>query len=107
RPKVNSFAIYWMSHTLSPLLAGARLAISSYLLSLLCASDVQGEIDNLHRLYPQFLSWAAFWLLDSIVATTHVRSRDAVIGALVAALLFEAGKKAFALYITTFPSYQL
>ena len=58
-------------------------------------------------LFPLILSWAAFWLLYSIVPTTQVRNRDAVIGALVAALLFEAGKKAFALYITTFPSYQL
>ena len=83
------------------------LAISSYLLSLRWASDLDGVIDNLLRLFPLILSWAAFWLLYSIVPTTQVRNRDAVIGALVAALLFEAGKKAFALYITTFPSYQL
>ena len=88
RPKVYSFAVYWMILTLGPLLAGASLAISSYLLSLRWASDLDGVI-------------------DSIVPTTQVRNRDAVIGALVAALLFEAGKKAFALYITTFPSYQL
>jgi membrane protein len=50
-------------------------------------------IDNLLRLFPLILSWAAFWLLYSIVPTTQVRNRDAVIGALVAALLFEAGKK--------------
>lgn len=107
RPKVYSFAVYWMILTLGPLLAGASLAISSYLLSLRWASDLDGVIDNLLRLFPLILSWAAFWLLYSIVPTTQVRNRDAVIGALVAALLFEAGKKAFALYITTFPSYQL
>ncbi len=59
------------------------------------------------RLFPLILSWTAFWLLYSIVPTTQVRNRDAIIGSLVAALLFEAGKKAFALYITAFPSYQL
>ncbi len=93
RPKVYSFAVYWMILTLGPLLAGASLAISSYLLSLRWASDLDGVIDNLLRLFPLILSWAAFWLLYSIVPTTQVRNRDAVIGALVAALLFEAGKK--------------
>ncbi len=33
RPKIYSFAVYWMILTLGPLLAGASLAISSYLLS--------------------------------------------------------------------------
>jgi membrane protein len=78
--------------TLGPLLAGASLAISSYLLSLRWASDLNGVIDNVLRIFPLILSWLSFWLLYSIVPTT-VRNRDAVIGALVAALLFEAGKK--------------
>jgi len=34
RPMIYSFAVYWMILTLGPLLAGASLAISSYLLSL-------------------------------------------------------------------------
>ena len=88
RPKVYSFAVYWMILTLGPLLAGASLAISSYLLSLRWASDLDGVIDNLLRLFPLILSWAAFWLLYSIVPTTQVRTRDAVLGALAAALLF-------------------
>lgn len=35
RPKIYSFAVYWMILTLGPLLAGASLAISAYLLSAL------------------------------------------------------------------------
>ncbi|VDZ81752.1 acetyltransferase [Salmonella bongori] len=107
RPKVYSFAVYWMILTLGPLLAGASLAISSYLLSLRWASDLNTVIDNVLRILPLLLSWISFWLLYSIVPTTRVPNRDAVVGAFVAALLFEAGKKGFALYITMFPSYQL
>ncbi|EMH4165216.1 virulence factor BrkB family protein [Pluralibacter gergoviae] len=107
RPHIYSFAVYWMILTLGPLLAGASLVLSSYLLSLSWASDLNGVIDNLLRIFPLVLSWITFWMLYSIVPTTSVPNRDAVTGALVAALLFELGKKAFALYITTFPSYQL
>ena len=59
------------------------------------------------RIFPLLLSWISFWLLYSIVPTIRVPNRDAIVGAFVAALLFEAGKKGFALYITMFPSYQL
>ncbi len=107
RPHVYSFAVYWMILTLGPLLAGASLAISSYLLSLRWASELNSVIDDVLRIFPLILSWLSFWLLYSIVPTTRVPNRDAIIGAFVAALLFELGKKVFGLYITMFPSYQL
>lgn len=107
RPPVYSFAVYWMILTLGPLLAGASLAISSYLLSLRWASEFNGVVDNLLRIFPLLLSWISFWLLYSIVPTTRVPNRDALVGAFVAAVFFELGKKIFTLYITMFPSWQL
>jgi membrane protein len=44
------------------------------------ASELNGVIDNVLRLFPLILSWL-FWLLYSIVPTTRVPNRDAVIGA--------------------------
>lgn len=109
RPLVYSFAVYWMILTLGPLLAGASLAISSYLLSLkwINVTGVTSLVDQMLRFFPLLLSWLSFWLLYSIVPTQRVPSRDALTGALVAGLLFELGKKGFALYVTMFPSYQL
>ncbi|WP_418903624.1 virulence factor BrkB family protein [Pantoea vagans] len=109
RPLVYSFAVYWMILTLGPLLAGASLAISSYLLSLrwIDVTGVNSLIDQILRVFPLLLAILAFWLLYSIVPTRRVPARDALIGAIVAGLLFELGKKGFALYVTMFPSYQL
>ncbi|MFG1175507.1 virulence factor BrkB family protein [Erwiniaceae bacterium CAU 1747] len=109
RPLIYSFAVYWMILTLGPLLVGASLAISSYLLSLHWAtvSGVSRVIDVMLRIFPLLLSCLSFWLLYSIVPTTEVAGRDALVGALVAGVLFELGKKCFALYVTMFPSYQL
>ncbi len=81
-----------MNLTQGPLLAGASLAISSYLLSLRWASDLYTVIDNVLRIFPLLLSWISFWLLYSIVPTIRVPKRDAFVGAFVADLLFEAGK---------------
>lgn len=109
RPLVYSFAVYWMILTLGPLLAGASLAISSYLLSLkwINVTGVTSLVDQMLRFFPLLLSWLSFWLLYSIVPIQRVPARDALTGALVAGLLFELGKKGFALYVTMFPSYQL
>lgn len=109
RPLIYSFAIYWMILTLGPLLVGASLAISSYVLSLHWAtvSGVSWVLDMLLRIFPLLLSCLSFWLLYSIVPTTPVAGRDALVGALFAGILFELGKKCFALYVTMFPSYQL
>lgn len=109
RSLVFSFAVYWMVLTLGPILVGASMVISSYLLSLqwLANAQVDSMIDETLRLFPLLISWISFWLLYSVVPTVRVPARDAVIGALVAALFFELGKKGFTLYITLFPSYQL
>lgn len=95
RPIVFSFAVYWMVLTLGPLLVGASMAISSYLLSLnwLAQTGVNGLVDQVLRIFPLILSCASFWLLYCIVPTVRVPPKDALIGALVAGLLFELGKK--------------
>lgn len=107
RPRLYSFALYWMILTLGPLLVGTSVAISSYLLSQRWASELNSLMDDVLRIFPLLLSWLSFWLLYSLVPTVRVPPKDAVIGAIIAAVLFELGKKVFTLYITMFPSYQL
>lgn len=107
RPRLYSFALYWMILTLGPLLVGTSVAISSYLLSLRWASELNSVMDDVLRIFPLLLSWLSFWLLYCLVPTVRVPVKDAAIGAMIAAALFELGKKIFTLYITMFPSYQL
>ncbi|TKI04249.1 virulence factor BrkB family protein [Martelella alba] len=109
RPLIFSFAVYWMILTLGPLLIGASMVISSYLLSLarLDSAAASLPVGLALRLFPLLLSCVSFWLLYSVVPTVRVPGRDAAAGALVAGVLFEAGKKIFGLYISLFPSYQL
>lgn len=109
RPIIFSFAVYGMILTLGPILTGASMAISSYLISLtwLNHDGATTLVTLMLRIFPLLLSCASFWLLYCVVPTVRVPIRDALIGALVAGVLFELGKKAFGLYVTTFPSYQL
>jgi YihY family inner membrane protein len=56
---------------------------------------------------PGIASFAVFALLYRFVPAVSVRFRDVWLGALVAALLFEALKNGFAFYVTHFRSYDL
>ncbi|MDN3679564.1 virulence factor BrkB family protein [Vibrio tapetis subsp. quintayensis] len=109
RRSVYSFSMYWMVLTLGPIMVGASIAATSYITSLnfLDSEAISTVYTYFLRWLPFILSFFAFVGLYLLVPNTKVALRDAVIGALVAAVLFELSKKGFALYITHFPSYQL
>jgi membrane protein len=108
RRVITSFSMYWMILTLGPLLVGASIAITSYIVSLvsLGIDDSFGITNLFFRLLPLFSSMAAFVLLYMLVPNTNVPFKFAFSGALFAAILFEFAKKIFVIYLTAFPSYQ-
>jgi len=108
RRPLSRFLVYWALLTLGPVLLGVSLAVSSYLVSLPLISDAASSLGlgtKLLRVLPFITTAIAFGLLYSIVPNCNVPWRHALFGGLVAALLFEAAKKAFALYITKVPTY--
>ncbi|NIY93566.1 virulence factor BrkB family protein [Vibrio diazotrophicus] len=109
RRVVFSFSMYWMILTLGPLLLGASIAVTSYITSLkIIDSEALVGVYNLFlRWLPFLLSFFAFSGLYLLVPNKKVYIYHSLAGALVAAVLFELSKKAFAAYITHFPSYQL
>lgn len=109
RSRILSFSMYWMVLTLGPLLVGASLASTSYITSLQLLENeaISGALSTLLAGLPFLLSLLTFTGLYLLVPNMQVKFWHAVTGALIAAILFEASKKGFALYITNFPSYQL
>lgn len=109
RRGVSSFLLYWAILSLGPLLLGAGFALSTYVTSLSIMSDAEAlpGVATLLRFVPFVLSVGAFTLLYSAVPNARVKLGRAVAGALVTALLFEAAKAAFGLYVKMFPSFQL
>lgn len=109
RRMVFSFSMYWMILTLGPILVGASIAVTSYItsLKLLDSEALTGAFNFFLRRLPLLLSFSAFAGLYLLVPNKKIHFLHAFAGAFVAAILFELSKKAFAAYITQFPSYQL
>ena len=110
RKPVPKFMVYWAMLTLGPILIGASIAFTSYLTSLPLFSEtalVSGLKSQLLMLLPFLATTLACTLLYAIVPNTYVPLRHAVVGAVVAAALFEIAKKGFAVYVTAFPTYEM
>ncbi len=109
RPPVISFSIYWMVLTLGPVLVGTSVALSSYIsiLSPFDDEDTKYLFSLLITWLPFTLTSLAFLGLYTLVPNTKVKIKHALIGAVTAGFLFEFSKKAFAIYVKKFPSYEL
>jgi membrane protein len=109
RPLIFTFAIYWMVLTLGPLLMGSSVIMSSYLIGLANYAEeyTLGLTTALLKTVPFVTSLSAFFIIYMLVPNKKISPKHAACGALVGAVLFEASKKLFAVYVTSFPSYQL
>ncbi|EXI62318.1 membrane protein [Mannheimia granulomatis] len=108
RPIWFSFLLYFAILLFGPLLAGASIAISTYVMSLAIFNGT-GTLSigqYLLECMPFLLIWLLFSLVYKFVPNTKVEFKHAAFGALLAAIFFTLGKQAFIWYITTFPSYQ-
>lgn len=96
--------IYWGVMTLGPILVGASLWMSSYLVqqSLGMVGRASMLATMLATGVPLLIMVAAFSLLYALGPGRYVEPRHAVIGGAVAAVLFELVKYGFAIYVTEF-----
>jgi membrane protein len=109
RPLAQRLIMYWGGLTLGPILIGASLSITSYLvsISLGLARQIPFAAEALLRAFPVVLTIAAFSLMYFIVPNRQLRPRDAIVGGIAAGLLFELMKRGFAIYITKVPTYAM
>ena len=109
RGLIVSYSIYLVVLISSPVLLGTSLAATSYLVSL--SGIEEGAVSSVIKLLlaslPFLGSFLFFLLLYIIVPHTKVHFWSAVSGAIIATLLFEISKSAFALYFINFPVYQV
>lgn len=109
RRMISSFMVYWSVLTLGPILLAVSLVLTSYLTSLPFLSEggetVHTARTTLLGLMPFLSTMLAMSLLYIVVPNCNVPVRNGLAGAALAALLFEGAKKAFALYVISFPTY--
>lgn len=103
------FVAHWAVITLGPMAVVALLAVTAYLLALPLFARVDGEYSlkaHLLALLPFLIQWLVLTAAYTLIPNRRVRVRDAALGALLAALAFEALKRLFAAYASNGANYQ-
>lgn len=108
RPLVARVTIYWAILTFAPLLVGGSVALSTIVFDQggIYRFGLSGLVATIVWLSPFGLMLAAFTISYVIIPYRRVRWRSALVGAAVAALMFQGLRWGFGLYVEAFPSYK-
>jgi len=109
RPVIARTLIFWGVLTVGPLLLGASLSLTSWLIaeSSGMLGGTRAARDAFLKLVPPLLTFLAFAFLYRTLPNRRVETADALIGGAAAALLFEAMKSLFGAYVRQVPTYKL
>ncbi|MDD5059152.1 MAG: YihY family inner membrane protein [Sideroxydans sp.] len=109
RSMLQRVLVYWAVITLAPLLVGGSLSLTSWLIgfSVGYAQQMPSFGIGALKIIPVILTTAAFTLLFRVVPNRYVPMKHAIIGGVIAAVAFETMNRAFAFYISHFPTYKL
>ncbi len=107
RPMAQRVMVFWALVSFGPVLIGASLSVSSYLVSISAGyvHKLPFGLGVLVGVVPILLSAVAFAMLYVFVPNTNVAWRDAFVAGLVAAIAFEIAKRGFGYYVARFPTY--
>ena len=109
RPVAQRLAVYLLGITVGPVLVGASISVSTWLVSQ--TLEPMAREFTLARfaveLLPFVLSTLALALLYLLAPHRRVPLHNAFAGALPAALAFEVAKYGFALYVKNVPTYEI
>jgi membrane protein len=109
RPLVKRLVIYWAVLTLAPLLVGASLSLTSWLVGLSMGYAKHIPVFGIEtlKILPVLLTMLAFTIMFRLIPNRYVPRRHALIGAFVAAVLFGTMNRIFGYYVSHFPTYKL
>jgi len=109
RPLIKRLIVYWAVLTLAPLLVGASLSLTSWLIGLSIGYAKHIPIFGMVtlKILPFIFTTLAFAMLFRLVPNRHVPRTHALIGALISAFIFESMSRIFGYYISHFPTYKL
>jgi membrane protein len=99
RTLTNRIVMYWAVLTLGPILIGAALALSAQKI-VMTLGIVEGITAGWNAAGIFLLSWLVFAMIFVLVPNRRVQFRDAVVGALLSAVLFELAKQGFVGYVS-------
>jgi membrane protein len=114
RPWGQRILAYWAILTLGPVLLGVSFSLPTYidLVARNTGIDASGlsrshDLHQLLQLLPFVFETTAFGLLYALIPNCSVRWSEALVGALVAAVLVELLKVGFGLYLAHFSTYRM
>ena len=109
RPLGQRILMYWAVMTLAPLILGAMLSLTSYVISASrgLSSGLPGALQMLFGAIEFLVLVAGLTGLYQYVPNTHVRHSHALAGGVFAALGIEVARRLLALYLGNVPTYSL